>query len=335
MKQSQLYTASVIADSISPQGHRLTTLLVCYPHAVHKDMLRHRCASRNVESFRAQKPEDLIHKLRNGHAFKPEVFAARVKGMGQGAEEVKEAVHASRLWDEHVYDACERAELFLRMGIAKQQINFLLQDLCPLTEVITATDWSNFYALRTELKDDGTPVARPEVYKTAVAIRDAIETSSPVLLEPGQLHLPMVTEEELGDLCQVRKDGNPVAIAQEEDRWIGVSAGRTAKISYGDYRWWEEPPPEGYNRSRRLLTAGHMSPFEQQARCFSDQRWGLVRALQGIVNCDTSLEDYEKVEMSRQLEYSGNLHGWVPARKAFPNEHDYGLLKKSLEEALV
>src|ERR1700757_1418226 len=98
---SQMYTATVITDSISPEGHRITTVRVVYPHAVHKDMLRHRNQNRNVESFRAQKPEDLVDNLLAGHAFKPEVFAKRTKGMGQSAEAIVEQDLAAAIWDEH------------------------------------------------------------------------------------------------------------------------------------------------------------------------------------------------------------------------------------------
>src|ERR1700757_2251241 len=95
---SQMYTATVITDSISPEGHRITSVKVVYPHAVHKDMLRHRAHNRNVESFRAQPPEKLIDHLRNGGAFMPDGFYSRVKGMQQGNSEVVEAMVAREHW---------------------------------------------------------------------------------------------------------------------------------------------------------------------------------------------------------------------------------------------
>lgn len=319
-----MYSAVVIADSISPQGNRITTVRVVYPHAVHKDMLRHRCMNRNVESFRAQKPEDLIGNLRAGHAFKPDVFAKRTRGMGQGIDAIGEALAASDMWDEHVQRTCDLAEHFIGLDVAKQQVNFLLQDLCPLTEVITATDWSNFYALRTELKDDGTPVARPEVYKTAVAIKDAIEVSTPIELKHGELHLPMLTESERS-MLDIPHDSGLEAF------WIGVSAGRCARISWGEYAWWlEDAARVSFPRSRKLLAAGHMSPFEQQARCFSKERWGVVYEQQADVVRSLQLPRIERMEICRQLEYSGNLRGWVPARKGFENEWDYGLLREDV-----
>lgn len=331
---NKMYTAEVIADSISPEGHRITSVKVIYPHAVHKDMLRHRCMNRNVESFRAQPPEKLIESLYDGAAFKPDVFGHRTKGMGQRNEplEGQEAIDqekANLLWDGHVSDTLWRARVFINLGVAKQQVNFLLQDLCPLTEIITATDWSNFAALRTELNDDGTPVARPEVYKTAQAIMAAIEDSVPRELKYGWLHLPFISEEELSEICRRRKDPNHYGWAVE-GFWTYVSAGRCARISYGDYDWMSESANVSYNRAAKLLQNGHMSPFEQQARPFSEIRWDLIHTLQQhirLVTGEGGITEVESIEMQRQLEYSGNLHGWVPARKKLPNEWDYSLIK--------
>jgi hypothetical protein len=243
--------------------------------------------------------------------------------MGQSAEAISEEADARRLWERHINSTVDLAQIFLSMDIAKQQVNFLLQDLAPLTEIITATDWSNFYALRCELHPDGTPVARPEVYRTADAIRAAIEGSAPVKRE---LHIPMLTEHELA----------PGGLSL--DYLVGVSAGRCAKISYGDFDWTAEDRQISYNRSRKLLSAGHMSPFEQQATAFDRQRWGVIEKLQEVLDNFIEIGEFpgltatEITEMRRQLEYSGNLHGWVPARKMYPYEYDYSLLKQTMGE---
>lgn len=326
---TRMYTADVVADSISPEGHRITSVKVVYPHAVHKDMLRHRAHNRNVESFRAQPPEKLIEALRSGHAFMPDVFAKRTKGMGQSHEEISEMESAQALWRTHIENATWVAEEFLKMGIAKQQVNFLIQDLCPLTEIITATDWSNFYALRMERRDDGTPVARPEVYKTAEAIHAAISESTPKKLGYGDHHLPMLTDDDFNEINNRLRLGYPEGYFEVEWYWICVSAGRCARISFGDFDWRNEPREDSYRRAIRLLQSGHMSPFEQQAKPFSLARWDMVAALQNKIR-NSLLDNHERDEMCRQLEYSGNLHGWIPARKKLPNEHDYSLFTKDL-----
>ena len=46
-------TVRILADTVSPAGARLTTLLLRYPRFVHAELLTHRCFSRNSESSRA------------------------------------------------------------------------------------------------------------------------------------------------------------------------------------------------------------------------------------------------------------------------------------------
>ena len=47
------YKCEILADSIGPQGNRLTTFKVTYPRIIHAEMCRHRILSRNTASSRA------------------------------------------------------------------------------------------------------------------------------------------------------------------------------------------------------------------------------------------------------------------------------------------
>src|SRR5207237_808845 len=116
----------------------------------------------------------------------------------------------------------------------------------------------------------------PEVYKTAKAIQDAISESEPQRLEYEWLHLPMLTKDDLAELCK-RREMYPPGSWEVEQYWYYISAGRCARISYGDFDWQNEPREVSYGRAERLLKSGHMSPFEQQAKPFSETRWRLVR----------------------------------------------------------
>ena len=46
-------SAKVVADSVSPDGIRLTTLQLRYPKFVHGEFMTHRVFSRNASSSRA------------------------------------------------------------------------------------------------------------------------------------------------------------------------------------------------------------------------------------------------------------------------------------------
>jgi hypothetical protein len=312
------YDAQIIADSLSPDGVRLTTFYTVWPHAVHKDFMTHRVLGRNFESFRAQPTEKVIAAIRES-PFMPDVFAKRVAGMGQGAD-MDQDMQATirRLWQEQIENACRLGDLLVENELAKQQANFLLQDFAWITGVVTATEWDNFFALRTELRADGTPVARPEVYKTAKLMRDLYEASEPRQLEPYQWHLPFV---ELGDQMQSGID------------WSTVSAGRCARISYGYYldadrtqTLWDEEPQKGVDRAERLKGNGHMSPFEHPAR-------PMVGAdLQDELLCEKIMVPASVLTSPgpRGLDsaWCGNLRGWVPVRKLIPHEDNYAELQK-------
>ena len=52
--------ASIVADSISPMGNRLTTFQLSYPRYIHGEMMTHRLFSRNAQSSRAVPVDKMI-----------------------------------------------------------------------------------------------------------------------------------------------------------------------------------------------------------------------------------------------------------------------------------
>lgn len=46
-------SAKIIADSISPQGNRITSFILTYPRFIHAELMTHRMFSRNSASSRA------------------------------------------------------------------------------------------------------------------------------------------------------------------------------------------------------------------------------------------------------------------------------------------
>lgn len=332
---TDMYTAQIVADSISPDGTRITSVAVKYPHAVHKDMLRHRNQARVVESFRARPTELLIEALEAGDVFRPEVFSERVKGMGRG-DALADQEKANMLWDNHIANGLFTAREMSKLNIAKEQVNFVLQDLCPLVEIITATDWNNYFALRLDLDENGSPRARPEVYKTALAIQDAMFGSTPRQLKYGEWHLPLVAEEEM-----VASFEDCASEFEEDDTWrywARISSSRCARISYDKHRE-NEPLEASVARAAGLVGFGHMSPFDQSARPLTqDDMFNdiiapkilipatLMRDLVNAAQADPANFDATKIGARISEIFVGHLRGWVPYRKLIPNEHDYSLL---------
>jgi hypothetical protein len=313
-----MYEAEVLADSITTQGDRLTSVAVTYPHGVHKDMLRHRALSRVVESFRARPVHLLIAALEKDGAFRPEAFSKRVKGMGQGADlESDDQDKANRLWDYHVGASLHVARELAKLDVAKQQVNFVIQDLCPVVEILTATDWDNFFALRLDTDETGAPRARPEVFKATSAIQKAWSESTPTVVNEGQMHLPLVTQQEIEDLRY-----------HPTDTAARISIGRCARVSYDKHRD-PEPWSASIDRADRLLANGHMSPFEMCARPFTSEEHEGREKLREFINTLGWMSPQERRHLTDATFYLGNFRGWHQMRKDIIHEGNYRKLMRS------
>jgi hypothetical protein len=253
------YEAKVLADSISPIGKRLTTLQVTYPHAIHKDIMTHRALSRNFLSFRAYPPEKLYEMLTDENCFIPEVFTERRPGMSGGVplSQTQQDL-CVETWLAAKAKAVLACKRLVELGVAKEQANIPIQDYCWITGIVSATTWDNFFGLRLEQNEDGTPKARPEVYKIASMMRAAIEGSEPKSLRYGDWHLPLVTPiEAISRVYGINPKG--------WDYWKKVSTGRCARISYLTHDGVRDPEKD-IELHDKLLEDIHMSPFEQVAR---------------------------------------------------------------------
>lgn len=55
--------AKIIADSLNPQGNRITTFLLTYPRFIHSELMTHRVFSRNSASSRAIPFEKMVKMI--------------------------------------------------------------------------------------------------------------------------------------------------------------------------------------------------------------------------------------------------------------------------------
>jgi hypothetical protein len=234
--------------------------------------MTHRWA-RSFQSFRALPPEILLDKMEAGEFFTPEVFGHRVKGMGQRNEPVtgQDAIdqqEASEIWSQHVADTVYKARKFLKMGIAKQQVNFLIQDLCFIRGIITTTtpQLENFFNLRLDVDENGDPVARPEVYRVAKLMKDSYEASNPVQRRDGGWHLPLIYAEdyaEVADIAAIDGEDEAMEILKR------ISVGRCARVSYLTHHGVRDPEKD-WSLADKLRVDGHMSPFEHQGQAIAE-----------------------------------------------------------------
>lgn len=276
------FAAKILADSISPEGHRLTTFEVTFPRIILAEFNTHRVFSRNSASSRAIPVERML-KLVEEDPYIPTHWGKNQKGM-QAEQEVDGLTRsaAEQCWLTARDQAVERARVLLDLGIHKQITNRLLEPFMWHQVVVTATEWSNFFHLRNH-KD-----AHPEIQKIARLMLELYKVSLPASLDYGQWHLPYVTEE---DRAEAKSHLEPIELLKK------VSVGRCAAISY--MRQNLQEMQKDASRCDMMLASGHMSPFEHVARPF--------------MTAGCKYPDQE---------FSGNFRGWTQLRKEIPNEED-------------
>ena len=277
------YRVEVIADSISPQAVRLTTLAVTLPRIVLAELNTHRVFSRNSASSRAIPIQRMIDKVMQD-PFIPFYWGANQKGM-QAAVEIDAASRqqAERAWLLARDVAVEQALKLSALGVHKQLANRLLEPWLYTTVLVSATDWDNFYGLRCH------PDAQPELRRAAEMMRDAMAASTPRRIAYGEWHVPYARDEDATvaatELDNVWSDDiTPQIYAR-----LLLSTARCARVSY-DASASVREQVEDIALAKRLASSGHWSPFEHIAT------------------------------PSRRLGYSANFWGWCQLRRLHRGE---------------
>jgi thymidylate synthase ThyX len=277
-------TARAIADSFSLfGGSRLTTFELRYPRFIHSEVMTHRVFSRNASSSRAIPVKKLIEDVMNDPAM-PIHWGKNQKGM-QAEEELspQDIEKAKNRWLAARDQAVEAARELDAIGAHKQIVNRILEPFSHITVTVTATQWSNFFALRCH------PDAQPEIQALGDAVWKAREESEPALLDTGQWHLPYITRAEIDNLSIKTND------------LIKMSVARCARTSYLTHDKKEPSIEQDLALYDRLVGSEplHASPAEHQATpdmMDSNGQW-------------------------RNRELHGNLVGWIQYRKTLPNEN--------------
>lgn len=281
------YEVRIVADSIGEHGKRLTTMVVVFPRFILAEVNTHRMLSRNSASSRAIPPERMIERVQLD-PFVPETFNRRVKGMGVGeALERSDHDRARETWLNARDKAVAAALALMELDCDKSRINRLLEPFLWHTALISATEWSNFFALRDH------PAAQPEFQIIARMMREAMEASTPAELDYGDWHLPFVD--------QIGKPWDD----SSTNYWPMVSAGRCFVVSYDRLdSIMAEDDEVSYARAKSGSSMGHWSPLEHPACCMMPShghKFGVVA-------------DEDRY---------ANFIGWRQLRGIMPGEHDF------------
>jgi hypothetical protein len=308
------YDARILKDSISPDGVRLTTFEVVIPRIVLAEWNTHRVFSRNSASSRAIPVKKNIGMVRDD-PFVPETFAQNRKGM-QGDESLTGwRTHAAKLtWHAAKWAAIGAATVMEKLELHKALANRILEPFKWHTIIVTATEWDNFFALRTDSN------AQYEIRKPAQMMQALYDSSEPRLLPYSNWHLPLVDDEEVQRFIDNPQDLYGLDVAM--DYWKKVSVGRCARVSYLTHDGKRDPDKDVALHDR-LKTNGHLSPFEHVATPLCLNQDHAINNYLGDVAHPAGLH------VAPHGEWSGNFRGWYQYRKDIPFESDFSQIAHS------
>lgn len=177
-------SATVVADSISPEGVRLSSVEGKIWRPMLAELNTHRRFSRNSASNRAIPYAKTRARVLTDPAF-PLSWPAEQKGM-QGGEELdlNTVTDLQREWRAHLEATIFTTDWMHDKGLHKSVINRLLEPFQMHTVLITSTEWENFFVQRCS------PLAQPEIRLFAEAVREALASSEPRPLRHGEWHTP-------------------------------------------------------------------------------------------------------------------------------------------------
>lgn len=293
-------TATIIQDSISNAGKRITTFELDYPRFIHAELMTHRMFSRNAASSRAI-PVAKMHEHILANPATPIVWQKNQPGM-QSKEDLVgvplEIVQA--LWQEAIVNAINASKDLIDAGLHKQWANRPTEFAQMMKTVVTSTEFGNWFYLR-DHQD-----AQPEIHELARCMRLALEASTPETINHGEWHVPYVQRHRTQNTKQMYYVVNDMALTMYQA--LKVSASCCAQVSYRKLDDTLEKAEDIYNK---LINSKpeHASPIEHQATpMFRDvvaeaREWVPGTWENGITHVN-------------DLGYygSGNFYGWIQHR---------------------
>lgn len=240
------YAAKILLDSVTVAGDRLTTMEVTFPRFVLSEFNTHRALSRNSASSRAMPARKQIERVLR-EPFAPTYWGAEQSGM-QAEREIPEEnrQEATEIWRELIEFTASKVQRLMELGVHKQHASRPLEPYMWHTVIVSATEWENFFALRAN------PDAQPEIRTIAHMMQMAYRQSTPTLLREGEWHTPLLQPDEHEQA------------SQDPDTWCKISSARCARVSYLTHDGTRDLEAD-LRLYDRLLSGGHMSPFEHVA----------------------------------------------------------------------
>jgi len=200
---------------------------------------------------------------------------------------------AQKLWLEARDCMIAYSDKLAQLGLHKQLCNRLTEPWMPITVLVSATSFANWFHLR-DHKD-----AQPEIQVIATEMRYQYLESQPEVLKAGEWHLPYTYESDRDSIADLYDTYDPSRFSSREEEiqetLRAVSVGRCARVSYLTHDGKRDLIKDIELHDKLAATAtsedpGHFSPFEHVAQAL------------------------EKPDVI------GNFTGWRQYRKAFATE---------------
>lgn len=321
------YAATILADSITEHGERMTTFEVTFPRIVLAEVNTHKMLSKNSASSRAiPVPEKIAHVIAD--PFIPASFVKNQKGMqATAALQDDEAVLAESWWRRGMDWAIAVARALNGAGLHKALANRVLEPYAWHTAILSGTDWDNFFHLRVN------PDAQGEFRTAAEMMLRLYERGVPRRLSAQEWHLPLVSTEER---IAAERAGEPI------QRLVQVSVARCARVSFLTHAGVRDLLKD-LELYERLVAAGHLSPLEHVARPMTAAERRLTESYDVSFEQGPTLRirpmgskipvpvvgemlphpDGARITRVRgPLHYAANLNGWLSRRSFLHGEED-------------
>lgn len=339
-----MYNAKIIADSISPFSKRLTTFIVTYPRIVHAEMCRHRMHSRNTASSRAIPFSKMVKEVEE-NPFIPIAWQKSHKGM-QGSEYFDDYDPLIIHWEIARDKAIETAKILNKQGVTKQLCNRLLEPFAWTTEIITATEWDNFFELRCpqyecsftkakykskkdfmsnlldNYKQDGVDWLRinkspADIHIQAIAelMWDEYNESTPKELKEDEWHIPF--GDQLGEefdmfVSDCITEGG-IHEREIRSRQIKIATARCARISYVNFEGKKDYEAD-LKLHDKLAEMKHWSPFEHCARAMTEYEFNSHHRGIFVPYGDDDKDEVGMAMDSNSFGWCGNFRGFIQYR---------------------
>jgi len=311
----------MILDSIGQYAPRFASLQVRFPRMVHADCKTHRIhsgyegevldvmtdisilidrdMSRNGRSSRAVPVNRLLKEARE-NPYVP-AFRHNAKGMTPGEEFDPETLDAiTTRWLKLCAHVADEVAWFNEMDVHKQWANRPLEFFGYIDLVLSTTNWKNFLALRDH------SAAQQEMQDLAFCIQTELNMSTPKLLQPGEWHMPYISEEDRDEVKLMHGDDNKACLNDLRR----ISTARIARVSIAPFDGNAAYEAE-FARFKLLVGSMpvHASPSESVA---TPDVWVPEDLRADGIGFEGGYWQHP--------EKHGNLKGWCQYRKYLPNE---------------